>query len=610
MRKLFFPFSYVVRLSMKDHGDDKGRQDGLPEKVKVKEIGWHQPAIMTFFLGLGVMTAVAHHLYFFSLHHRKVYTGMWQQWPIRFGSGLSFLTISLFNMAIGSAYSQYMWKKIRNKHFSLSDVDGLFSLTTNATGLFQGGIIRGAHTVAIIAFIGWLLPIATVIPPATLTVSNMIVPFVTQLSVPTLQTNVNYWTQNMQEKHHHDQDGSNWTPLWEPTSYVRQAIAQAAMENIIRGFLPMSLNMSYTIMFPGPSLQCGTASVTQKLLFDNYMRNQSYVTSLTNRDKQMSSPLESSTKTMKLLVYKFLRPDNAPENSLSPVMDNSVALTATNEPGMQFWIRTPEQYIVCLQGFSHFSVLFKWINGMPNHEVTRINFTSNTSDEIGWKHRVSSAVFESLSEVVNDSLAILEDQHMKLETKGNFMLTGLRGCDEIVNNYWIKIGKLPRVPEAVHGNDEFGMTASFPPEPFSCRNKTLAAAFEDLSNNITVNLVGLDLTSQNNTLAEVLFEPSEILYVYEPRNLIITYVCTGLVSLIAVMFGIAALHENGVAHSLKFSAIMDATRSPELATITGDCGLGMPIDKTAGQTKLRFGLLEGVKEGDSHKVGFVLAEEE
>ena len=155
MRKLFFPFSYVVRLSMKDHGHDKGRQDGLPEKVKVKEIGWHQPAIMTFFLGLGVMTAVAHHLYFFSLHHRKVYTGMWQQWPIRFGSGLSFLTISLFNMAVGSAYSQYMWKKIRNKHFSLSDVDGLFSLTTNATGLFQGGIIRGAQTVAIIALIGW-----------------------------------------------------------------------------------------------------------------------------------------------------------------------------------------------------------------------------------------------------------------------------------------------------------------------------------------------------------------------------------------------------------------------------------------------------------------------
>ncbi len=77
------------------------------------------------------------------------------------------------------------------------------------------------------------------------------------------------------------------------------------------------------------------------------------------------------------------------------------------------------------------------------------------------------------------------------------------------------------------------------------------------------------------------------------------------------MFGLAALEENGIAHSRTFSAIMDATRSPELAKVTKDCGLGMmPLDKQAEKTKLRFGVLKGVKEGDSHRVGFRLAEED
>jgi hypothetical protein len=107
----------------------------------------------------------------------------------------------------------------------------------------------------------------------------------------------------------------------------------------------------------------------------------------------------------------------------------------------------------------------------------------------------------------------------------------------------------------------------------------------------------------------VLYTPSQLVYTYDPINLILTYVVVGVVSLVAVMFGFAALDENGVAHSLKFSAILDTTRSPELAAITKDCGLGtVPLDKQAEKTKLKFGVLRGVGDRDSHRVGFVLAD--
>ena len=114
--------------------------------------------------------------------------------------------------------------------------------------------------------------------------------------------------------------------------------------------------------------------------------------------------------------------------------------------------------------------------------------------------------------------------------------------------------------------------------------------------------------SQNITATDVLLTPSRLLYIYDSTNLILTYCIVGALALVAVMFGFAALDENGVVHSLKFSAVMDSTRSPGLSSVTKDYGLGaVPIDKQAQRTVLKFGPLRSVKEGDSHLVGFVLA---
>lgn len=266
--------------------------------------------------------------------------------------------------------------------------------------------------------------------------------------------------------------------------------------------------------------------------------------------------------------------------------------------------------------------------------MTRLNFTSDTSDLTGWRSRVSSTVYLGLLDMIQGHLVIDHDMHMSLESKGNVMLTGLRGCDEIAHNVWI--GKtIPRTPiitttSAPSGLTSTGMTASFPTSSWQCRNRTLAAALEDLSNNITMSLLGLDVayvpsqpthyqidstenhhSTQNNTLAHVLFTPSQLVYEYNPFNLILTYCVVGIISLIAAMCGFAALDENGIAHTLRFSAIMDATRSSDLVLVTNDCGLGMmPMDREAETTKLRFGPLKDVTEGDTHRVGFVLADED
>jgi hypothetical protein len=88
----------------------------------------------------------------------------------------------------------------------------------------------------------------------------------------------------------------------------------------------------------------------------------------------------------------------------------------------------------------------------------------------------------------------------------------------------------------------------------------------------------------------VLFTPVQLVYEYIPRNPIPTYVVVGVVSLISVMCEFAVLDENGITHSLKFSVILDTTRSPDLALMLSGCGLGVEaLRKTARATKLTFG---------------------
>ena len=75
-----------------------------------KELGvyWVQPALMIAYLVFGLSTAVCHHSFYLSLHHSSIYGEGRQQWPIRIGSGLTFLTIAFFNMTVSAAYTQYV----------------------------------------------------------------------------------------------------------------------------------------------------------------------------------------------------------------------------------------------------------------------------------------------------------------------------------------------------------------------------------------------------------------------------------------------------------------------------------------------------------------------
>jgi hypothetical protein len=122
-----------------------------------KELGvyWVLPTLIIAYLVSGLSIAVCHHLFYLSLHHSSIYEEGRQQWPIRIGSGLTFLTIALFNMAVSAAYTQHVWTELRSKSYSLLAIDQLFALTIDATGLFSKEILLRARSAAALALIIW-----------------------------------------------------------------------------------------------------------------------------------------------------------------------------------------------------------------------------------------------------------------------------------------------------------------------------------------------------------------------------------------------------------------------------------------------------------------------
>lgn len=78
-------------------------------------------------------------------------------------------------------------------------------------------------------------------------------------------------------------------------------------------------------------------------------------------------------------------------------------------------------------------------------------------------------------------------------------------------------------------------------------------------------------------------------YVYDPKNLYLSYGIALFLALLAIILGALAYVSNGVSHDNSFSSIVRATRNPELLDFDQRRTPGaLPLDKNLGQTVLRL----------------------
>jgi hypothetical protein len=113
------------------------------------------PSLMFSGILLGTLVAVAHHLFYQSLNGRIVHSDNQQQWFLRIGTGLAFLTKTFLTASAALGYTQLLWQTLRSRPISLHGIDSLFGAVTNAWHFTDWELWRRGPALAIVALIIW-----------------------------------------------------------------------------------------------------------------------------------------------------------------------------------------------------------------------------------------------------------------------------------------------------------------------------------------------------------------------------------------------------------------------------------------------------------------------
>lgn len=134
-------------------------EDGEPRlRVSVQhqwQSRWKAPSMMLLFILVGVGFGLGHHKYYDSFNDQPVLSNDQQQWAIRIGTGLAFLTKTAFTAAVGITFSQYLWVIARKRALRLRSLDAAFTLISNPVSFFDFGVLRSAKVLVILALSSW-----------------------------------------------------------------------------------------------------------------------------------------------------------------------------------------------------------------------------------------------------------------------------------------------------------------------------------------------------------------------------------------------------------------------------------------------------------------------
>lgn len=126
------------------------------------------------------------------------------------------------------------------------------------------------------------------------------------------------------------------------------------------------------------------------------------------------------------------------------------------------------------------------------------------------------------------------------------------------------------------------------------------AAIEQLFQNITISLLSntsFQLSQDESTPVDVTTSLAKNIYAYHPRDLLLAYALGAFATLICLAIGMSAIFRNQSAHSNSFSAILRATRNPDLDGLVSDADTGgaEPPPKGLGETIVRLRKSNGGK---------------
>lgn len=140
-------------------------------RSRSQSVHWQAPAAILLAFTASLCLGIGHHLFYASLDQVPVEDNLFsQQINVAIGTGFAFLFRASLAIATCTAYWQIFWHTALRKTLTLSSVDALtgvlgslLDFSNIRTFFFNPGLTA-------LALLAWLVPLASLLPPATLSV--------------------------------------------------------------------------------------------------------------------------------------------------------------------------------------------------------------------------------------------------------------------------------------------------------------------------------------------------------------------------------------------------------------------------------------------------------
>ncbi|KAJ4287740.1 hypothetical protein N0V90_012444 [Kalmusia sp. IMI 367209] len=260
---------------------------------------WWAPSIMGLSFLVGLLLALGHHLFYQSLmdrptSHTTDYRVLGahlqgQQLNIAIGTAFAFVVKAAFVLAVSIAYYQIFWKYVKtdseeNNLPTLGRLDVAFSALNDIISMFTAPVWLHYPLLFLMAATAWLIPLASIITPATLSVVlKEDVISTSPQNVPRIDFSRFAFLGDMPG--HNSESTADVAKSWDfrydgPSQTLQRAALSVAVRNEV---LPvdasfLTTNTTWISEFHGPSLNCGpvdhnqTTRIQQNIA--NYLLNE------------------------------------------------------------------------------------------------------------------------------------------------------------------------------------------------------------------------------------------------------------------------------------------------------------------------------------------------
>ncbi|KAF7854219.1 hypothetical protein EAF04_010516 [Stromatinia cepivora] len=499
---------------------------------KNKNLYWWKPIVwMAIWILLGVVVGLGHHFAYQNLDQQPQYIFS-QTWVHNLGSAAAFLVKTSFTLTILLALQEVLWFSFRRKAIKISLLDKLFTLSSNPFSFVPSAFVNAPFATGLAGFV-WFIPISAILSPGSLVVGPMVTFSYSTCNVPTFaaaSSNISFY-QMIPDSDPPAIQGSN-------PGIQKLANQIFAQGTILESESPCGANCSFQLSFYGPALQC-----TQ-----------------TNNPEYMHESADGSYSYYAEDLTRF----GEDENSLMEMDFSYLNDTKGNFSGMYI-------SMLCLPYNTTYDISVNYTNGLPNfytnltHNTPLLNLNGTQStypENFPWSSNSATLVRE------------VYDNHLNG--------TWVQDPNRNFSSHDTMIANTVLVGDTIDANN--GQSSSI-----WILNRDLITGIPELLTNLTISTLAISPLSTNTNCSS---STVALVYLYNPRLLLIPYSIAFFLSLIAFIAGVCVLKITGMRTGGVFSQILVTTRNPFLDEITRDHSFSSADADAMKNYKLRLGKLK------------------